>query len=85
MDNSSEFFSNTACKYFPCHEGLKDFNCMFCYCPMYTYRKCLGNPKFIEKNGKEIKVCSDCTFPHRPENYQLIMTFLTDKLKEQAE
>ncbi|MBQ9912000.1 MAG: hypothetical protein IJM49_03120 [Firmicutes bacterium] len=36
MENSSSFFCNKECKYFPCHE-TKDpdsFNCLFCYCPL---------------------------------------------------
>ena len=64
MENSYKYFKNTDCKYFPCHKGLSDdFNCLFCYCP-------------IEKNGKKIKVCTDCTFPHRPENYDKIIQIL---------
>ena len=35
---SSSFFQNRACEYFPCHEGVapEDFNCLFCYCPLYA-------------------------------------------------
>ena len=38
---------------------------------------CPGNPVYIEINGKQIKDCSGCTFPHEPENYDVIMKFLT--------
>lgn len=76
MNNSSRFFENRECEYFPCHEGLKDFNCMFCYCPMYGKEKCPGNPEYIEIKGKRIKDCSNCTFPHNPENYDIIMQLL---------
>lgn len=77
MENSYRYFENRACKYFPCHKGLEEeFNCLFCYCPMYRLEKCPGNPRYIEKNGKPLKVCTDCTFPHRPENYEKIMEVL---------
>ena len=29
-----------------------------------------------KKDGKKIKVCTDCTFPHRPENYDKIIQIL---------
>ena len=76
MENSYRYFENRDWKYFPCQEGLKDFNCLFCYCPLYRFEKCLGNPSYFEKDGKRIKVCSDCTVPHRPENYERIIEFL---------
>ena len=37
---------------------------------------CPGSKTYIEKNGKKIKVCTDCTFPHRPENYDKIIQIL---------
>ena len=32
------FFQHTACEFFPCHETAhpEDFNCLFCYCPLYA-------------------------------------------------
>lgn len=76
MDNSYRFFENRACKYFPCHEGLSELNCLFCYCPLYARTDCPGNPAYREISGKRIKVCSNCTFPHRPENYDAVMEIL---------
>ena len=76
MDNSHRFFENSQCKYFPCHEGVEEFNCLFCYCPLYSREKCPGNHSYIEIKGKKVKVCSECTFPHRPENYDTIMDIL---------
>lgn len=38
--------------------------------------KLSGSKTYIEKNGKKIKVCTDCTFPHRPENYDKIIQIL---------
>lgn len=78
MKHSSRFFENKDCQYFPCHKRLDDFNCLFCYCPLYLKENCLGNPVYREKNGKKIKDCTNCTFPHRPENYEKIIQALKD-------
>lgn len=78
MENSYRFFANRECQYFPCHEGLDDFNCLFCYCPFYLKEKCPGNPRYIEKDIKRIKDCTNCTFPHRPENYDAILRILRE-------
>ena len=63
------FFSHTACEYFPCHSGVpaEEFNCLFCYCPLYALGKECGGNFVILENG--VKDCSDCTVPHRKENY----------------
>lgn len=76
--NSYRFFENRDCKYFPCHKGLQDFNCLFCYCPFYLKEDCPGKPEFIEKNGKRKKNCIHCTFPHQPENYDKILQILKE-------
>lgn len=76
MENSYRFFANKDCKYYPCHQGLEDFNCLFCYCPFYLKEKCLGRPEFWQKDGKIIKDCTNCTFPHRPENYDVIIKWI---------
>lgn len=72
MENSYRFFANTACQYRPCHDigesDLEDFNCLFCYCPLYFLEDCGGNHK--DNNG--IKDCSDCLIPHRPGGYDYI-------------
>jgi Zn-finger protein len=76
MKNSSRFFENNECEYFPCHSLDGDFNCMFCYCPLNSMENCPGNPNYIEVGGRRIKDCSDCTYPHKPENYDNIMNIL---------
>ena len=76
MENSYRFFENKACQYFPCHKLEGDFNCLFCYCPLYNRKHCPGTHTYIEKNGRPIKVCTDCVFPHKPENYDIIIQFL---------
>lgn len=57
------FVQNRACAYFPCHatNDPEHFNCLFCYCPLYRYRNCGGNPSYLS-NG--IKDCSSCKVPH---------------------
>lgn len=72
-EDSHRFFSNTACKYYPCHDSPTPLNCLFCFCPMYTLPNCPGKPQFKEKNGRIIKRCAGCDFPHRPENYDAVM------------
>lgn len=66
------FFQNKSCQYFPCHITTRptDFNCLFCYCPLYALGKdCGGNFRILE-NG--IKDCTDCLVPHQRENYDYV-------------
>ena len=72
MSKEYSYFSHRSCEYFPCHEGADpdDFNCLFCYCPLYALgRKCGGNFRYTEKGVKD---CTLCTFPHRKENYRAV-------------
>ncbi|MBQ2276830.1 MAG: cysteine-rich small domain-containing protein [Lachnospiraceae bacterium] len=80
MKPSHSFFENRACKYFPCHKGLEDFNCLFCFCPMYHMQNCLGSPEYMEVKGKKLKVCTNCTFPHQPKHYEAIMNKLKNEI-----
>ena len=54
MEDSYRYFENHACVYYPCHKGIEHMNCLFCFCPLYLRKDCPGNPRFFEKNGKEI-------------------------------
>ena len=68
-----KYFQHTTCEYFPCHKTDKpeDFNCLFCYCPLYALGKdCGGNFTYTETG---IKDCSGCLIPHHRENYERIM------------
>jgi len=76
MENSYKYFENKDCKYYPCHKGKQNINCMFCYCPFYEHEKCPGNAGYIETEGKKIKDCTACTFPHEAKNYEMIMELL---------
>lgn len=77
MENNHKFFLNDKCKYFPCHKttAQNEFNCLFCFCPLYFLGdKCGGNFEY----HKDIKSCISCDLPHNPEYYDMI----TSKLKE---
>lgn len=67
------FFQNRECEYFPCHKikDIDNFNCLFCYCPLYEKPDCKGNYTLLE-NG--IKDCSNCVLPHY--NYDYIISRL---------
>ena len=66
------FFQNRECEYFPCHQTLReeDFNCLFCYCPLYSLPQCGGNAKFLQNGSKD---CSACLFPHERQNYAAVI------------
>lgn len=78
-ENNSSFFANRGCEYFPCHRTGReeDFNCLFCYCPLYYLGEDCGGCYVILENG--VKDCSLCEFPHRPENYGKILAKLTEE------
>lgn len=66
-------FQHRECEFFPCHKGVpeEDFNCLFCYCPLYMLKdKCGGN--FSYAHG--IKDCSGCTKPHDKGGYNHVMS-----------
>lgn len=78
MKNSHKFFNNKDCKFFPCHEHSNDsdFNCLFCFCPLYSLgTKCGGNFTYSQKNNG-IKNCTNCLVPHDYESYDMIITKL---------
>lgn len=78
-----KFFSHKECEYFPCHkiDSNEDFNCIFCYCPLYALgNQCGGNFTYTEKG---IKNCSNCNIPHKRESYDTILEKM-DKIMEMA-
>lgn len=68
------FFQNRECEFFPCHKTAhpEDFNCLFCYCPLYTLGKDCGGGFCYTENG--VKDCSGCLLPHRRESYDRIVS-----------
>ena len=67
------FFQHTSCEFFPCHSGVAeaDFNCLFCYCPLYALGKRCGGSFTYTARG--IKDCSGCAFPHRRDSYDAVI------------
>ena len=66
--HDTQYFTNRACEYYPCHvidTKTHGFNCMFCRCPYYYAKDCPGDPILLS-NG--IKDCGNCTYNHRHEN-----------------
>ena len=53
-------FTNVKCEFYPCHSIKGDFNCLFCYCPLYLL-DCKGKFKMIGST----KDCSNCDLPHK--------------------
>ncbi|QGY40055.1 metal-binding protein [Pseudodesulfovibrio cashew] len=80
MQNSYRFFSNRECEYFPCHKTGKpdEFNCLFCYCPLYFFEECGGNCRVLESGVKD---CTGCLIPHSPKGYD----YIVGRLKERFE
>lgn len=75
------FFQHKECEFFPCHQtnDPENFNCLFCYCPLFALGdKCGGNYRFLENGFKD---CSSCMFPHVRGNYDKVL----DKFGELAE
>ena len=75
MSENYKYFCNKECEYYPCHNWQGEFNCLFCYCPLYVFDNCGGN---YTRNKQGVKDCTKCFFPHFRENYDKVI----DKLKE---
>ncbi len=63
-DSALPFFTYKACPYFPCHttDDPDSFNCLFCFCPLYTLGSNCGGSFTYTQTG--IKDCSGCILPH---------------------
>ena len=73
-DNDHSYFQNRQCKYFPCHtvEDEDEFNCLFCYCPLYMLGdKCGGSFVYTERG---IKNCRNCALPHSAGGYEHVLS-----------
>ena len=72
MPKEYSYFSHHKCEFFPCHQGAdeRNFNCLFCYCPLYALGEACGGDFRYTKDG--IKDCRRCLYPHLRENYDEI-------------
>ncbi|MCT4619404.1 MAG: cysteine-rich small domain-containing protein [Marinisporobacter sp.] len=80
MSENFKFHQNSKCEYFPCHKvkDKENFNCLFCFCPLYMLKdKCGGNFKYT--NG--VKDCSDCLIPHGKGAYDYIMSKMNEVIR----
>lgn len=69
-----KFFSHKECEYFPCHktDDEENFNCLFCYCPLYPLGdSCGGDFRYTEEG---IKDCSECMIPHSRGSHDYIIS-----------
>lgn len=72
-DKHYSYLCNRECEYFPCHPNADrdNFNCLFCYCPLYVLGdRCGGNFTYLS-NG--CKSCVNCLYPHQREHYEEII------------
>jgi len=73
--NCYKYFENTECEYYPCHKTSGDyFNCMFCFCPLYSMGKDCGGSFTYTDSG--IKDCSRCTLVHSKGGYEHVLSKL---------
>lgn len=74
QERKYSFFQHKECEYFPCHKvkNEEEFNCLFCYCPLYTLgTDCGGNCSYTEKG---IKNCTNCVIPHTKGGYEYVLS-----------
>lgn len=82
------FYQNKECEYFPCHKeaNSENFNCLFCYCPLYSLgEECGGDFTYTESG---IKDCSSCLVPHGEKGYDYVLSkvcMLIERMKKQEE
>ena len=83
MKEKYRYFSHTECEYFPCHARAEkeNFNCLFCFCPLYDMGSSCGGDFRYTKTG--VKDCSGCLVPHQRENYERIMEMLKQQREKQ--
>ncbi len=81
MKNDYSYFQNKECEYYPCHKGLgEDFNCLFCYCPLYALGDDCGGNFTYTQDG--IKDCSKCMIPHSKNGYNHIVSKCPEVIKK---
>ena len=80
MSENFKFFQHRECEFFPCHKGVKeeDFNCLFCYCPLYFLGDTCGGNFTYTKSG--VKNCIGCSRPHKRENYDQIIARIKEAI-----
>lgn len=85
MAEAYRYFAHRACEFFPCHAGAdaEDFNCLFCYCPLYALGSgCGGDFSYLENGTKD---CSACLYPHRRAHYDALTARLAEIIERGEE
>ena len=80
MSENYKFFQNRDCEFFPCHNNVNndEFNCLFCYCPLYMLKnECGGDFKMTSG----VKDCSDCNNPHDSGSFAFIMSAMKNVIE----
>ena len=80
MSTNYKCFSHRDCEFYPCHRNADPgpFQLPFLLLSLYFLgRECGGEYRLLD-NG--VKDCSDCLFPHRPENYDAVVQKLQQKI-----
>lgn len=83
-ESASPFFANRACEFFPCHDDVDpdEFNCLFCYCPLYALGpRCGGDFEYLPSG---VKSCMNCSVPHRGRTGNALVGSRFELLKELA-
>jgi len=80
LENSYKYFENRDCAFYPCHD-MEEINCLFCFCPLYEMEECPGDPVYAEHDGKRVRICNDCRYPHDAVNYEDVMELLKERFK----
>lgn len=78
MSENYKFHQHRDCEFFPCHEteNPEEFNCLFCYCPLYALGEgCGGNFRYTEDGVKD---CTGCMLPHSRGGYDYVMQHFED-------
>ncbi|MDO5490949.1 MAG: cysteine-rich small domain-containing protein [Bacillota bacterium] len=78
MSENYKFHQHRDCEFFPCHEteNPEEFNCLFCYCPLYALGEgCGGNFRYTEDGVKD---CTGCMLPHSRGGYDYVMQHFGD-------
>lgn len=77
-----KFIQNKECEYYPCHKNVakEQFNCLFCYCPLYALGDACGGDFVYLESG--IKSCINCNKPHCVNGYEHVMSHMKEIMEK---
>ena len=80
MSQNYSYFAHKECEYFPCHKGAdpENFNCLFCYCPLYALGRNCGGAVQYKENG--IGLGGVVTFKNARHSVEVAKTIPLDRL-----